>query len=143
MRNDFWLVDSGTYRAVGTRAMRNCSVRCPPRPISIMRRNVAADTTARAEEGKKLAIVLSRLRRRLSHFSSIFSSLFASRHRNAFARDFPRDYPVLLRRLLDVLVRDSGFKSTIFQRDVWRITHVFVRAYVYMRSVKSTFRAAP
>lgn len=60
-----------------------------------------------------------------------------------FARDFPRDYPVLLRRLLDVLVRDGGFKSTIFQRDVWRITHVFVRAYVYMCSVKSTFRAAP
>lgn len=91
--------------------MRNCSVRCPPRPISIMRQNVAADTTLRGWKKKKRSLYLA-------HTTTASFAFLLSLHRNvgALARDFPRDYSVLLRGLLDVLVRDGGFKSTIFRR---------------------------
>lgn len=105
MRNDFQLTDC----IMGARAMQNCSVRCPPRPISMMRQNIAADTTARTKEKKDIAIILSRLRRRLLLFSHLFiadASLNIGTSARTRAR-FPRDRSMLLQRLLDVLVHDD------------------------------------
>jgi len=113
-----------------------------------MRQNVVADTTARAEEEKD--------RYRLISLTAASFAFLPSFHRRRLPpgnetsarsrRDFPRDHPALLRRVLDVLVRDGESKSTIFQRASaihTADTYVFVRVRVYVHSVKSTFRAAP
>lgn len=124
---DFWLV----ARTAPWAQCEIAGVRCPPRPISIMRRNVAADTTARAEEEKKkiASIVLSRLRRRLSLFFHLFISASrigigtSTRPRAIFhatIRSYCGDYWTFLSVTADLNQR-------IFQRDARRITRVFVR----------------